>query len=98
MRHEAATVFELSRVAELADLPGETLTKLAREMERHELASGEEIDPMDEVGLVLGGMLTGAGGVLRPGDRLRGAARALTPAAVATCAKDTYDRVVGVSG
>ena len=45
MRHEAATVFELSRVAELTGLPGETLTKLAREMERHELASGEELDP-----------------------------------------------------
>ena len=98
MRHEAATVFELSRVAELAGLPGETLTKLAREMERHELASGEELDPDDQVALVLGGMLTGAGGVLRPGDRLSGTARALTPAAVATCAKDTYDRVVGVSG
>jgi hypothetical protein len=98
LRHEAATVFELSRVAELAGLPGETLTKLAREMERHELASGEELDPEDEVGLVLGGMLTGAGGVLRPGDRLTGPARALTPAAVATCPKDTYDRVVGVSG
>lgn len=97
MRHEAATVFELSRVAELAGLPGETLTKLAREMERHELASGEELDPEDGVGLVLGGMLTGAGGVLRPGDRLTGPVRALTPAAVATCPKDTYARVVGVS-
>jgi hypothetical protein len=97
LRHEAATVFELSRVAELAGLPGETLTKLAREMERHELASGEEVDPGEQVGLVLGGMLTGTGGVLRPGDRLTGPARALTPAAVATCPKDTYDRVVGVS-
>jgi hypothetical protein len=98
LRHEAATVFELSRVAELAGLPGETLTKLAREMERHELASGEELDPGEDVALVLGGMLTGAGGVLRPGDRLAGAARALTPAAVATCSKDAYARVVGVSG
>jgi len=98
VRHEAATVFELSRVAELAGLPGETLTKLAREMERHDLGSGEELDPGGEVALVLGGMLTGAGGVLRPGDRLSGPARALTPAAVATCAEETYARVVGVSG
>ena len=98
MRHEAATVFELSRVAELAGLPGETLTKLAREMERHDLASGEALDPEDRVALVLGGMLTGAGGVLHPGDRLSGPVRALTPAAVGICAKDTYDRVVGASG
>jgi hypothetical protein len=97
LRHEAATVFELSRVAELAGLPGETLTKLAREMERHELTSGEELDPGDGVALVLGGMLTGGAGVLHPGDRLTGPARALTPAAVATCAKDTYARIVGVS-
>jgi hypothetical protein len=97
LRHEAATVFELSRVAELAGLPGETLTKLAREMERRELDSGEELDPGDDIALVLGGMLTGAGAVLRPGDRLGGPARALTPAAVATCPKDTYARVVGVS-
>jgi hypothetical protein len=67
-------------------------------MERHDLASGEELDPADGVGLVLGGMLTCAGGVLRPGDRLTGPARALTPAAVATCPKDTYARVVGVTG
>jgi len=98
LRHEGATVFELSRVAELTGLPGETLTKLAREMERHELAPGEELDPEDRVALVLGGMLTGAGGVLHPGDRLSGPARALTPAAVATCAAETYARVVGVSG
>lgn len=98
MRHEAATVFELSRVAELAGLPGETLTKLAREMERHDLASGEKLDPQDKVALVLGGMLTGAGGVLHPGDRLSGRAQALTPAAVGTCPKDTYDRVVGAPG
>jgi hypothetical protein len=43
-------------------------------------------------------MLTGAGGVLRPGDRLTGPARALTPAAVATCPKDTYAQVVGAPG
>jgi hypothetical protein len=98
LRHEAATVFELSRVAELTGLPGETLTKLAREMERHDLAPGEELDPEDRVALVLGGMLTGAGGVLHPGDRLSGPGRALTPAAVATCAAETYARVVGVSG
>ena len=98
MKHEAATAFELSRVAELASLPGETLMKLAREMERHELAPGGGVDPEDRVALVLEGMLTGAGGVLTPGQRLTGTAHALTPAVVATCPRETYARIVGVPG
>ena len=88
MRHEAATVFELSRVAELAGLPGETLTKLARELERHELASGEELDPEGDVGLVLGGMLTAPAvccGPATPHGRGAGA----DPGPVATCPKDS---------
>lgn len=93
MRHEAATVHELSRVAELAVLPGETLTKLAREMERHELGPGEELDASGRFAVVLGGMLSGGGGILRPGDRLTGNARALTPAAVATCDRSAYEAI-----
>ena len=93
MRHEAATVHELSRVAELAVLPGETLTKLAREMERHELGPGEEVEAGGRFAVVLGGMLSGDGGVLRPGDRLAGHARALTPAAVATCDATIYEAI-----
>lgn len=93
MRHEAATVHELSRAAELAVLPGETLTKLAREMERHELRPGEELDPAGRFAVVLGGMLSADGGVLRPGDRLAGHARALTPAAVATCDLTVYESI-----
>jgi hypothetical protein len=93
VRHEAATVYELSRVAELAVLPGETLTKLAREMERHELGPGEEVEAAGRFAVVLGGMLSGDGGVLRPGDRLRGNARALTPAAVATCDRAVYEDI-----
>lgn len=42
MRHQAATVHELARVAELGVLPGETLTRLAREMERHEVGAGAD--------------------------------------------------------
>ena len=91
MRHEAATVHELSRVAELAVLPGETLTKLAREMERHELGPGEELDAAGRFAVVLGGMLNADGGVLRPGDRLAGHARARTPAAVATIHRTVYE-------
>jgi hypothetical protein len=93
VRHEAATVHELSRVAELAVLPGETLTKLAGEMERHELGPGEELDAAGRFAVVLGGMLSAAGGVLRPGDRLAGTARALTPAAVATCDRAVYESI-----
>ena len=93
MRHEAATVHELSRVAELGVLPGEALTRLAREMERHELAPGEELDAAGSFAVVLGGMLSAGGGVLSPGDRVAGWARALTPAAVATCDSQVYESI-----
>jgi len=94
LRHQAATVHELARVAELSVLPGETLTKLARELERHELAPGEELDVGDEFAVVLGGLLNGPGGVLRPGDRAHGRVRALTPSALASCSQDVYERLV----
>jgi hypothetical protein len=94
MRRQAATVHELARVAELSVLPGELLTKLAGEMERHELAPGEKLDPGTQFAVVLSGLLTGPEGVLHPGDRAGGPVRALTPSAVATCALDAYDRVV----
>ena len=58
MRHQAATVHELARVAELSVLPGETLTKLARELERHELGPGEGLDAGEQFAVVLGGLLT----------------------------------------
>jgi hypothetical protein len=97
VRHEAATVHELSRVAELAVLPGETLVKLARAMERHELEAGGELDAGDLYAVVVGGMLTGAGGVLRPGQRVSGRVRALTPAAVAACEQTVYEEIAGAA-
>lgn len=94
MRHEAATVLELSRAAELSVLPGETLTRLAREMERHELAPGEELEPGGEqYAVVLSGLLSGPAGVLHPGDRAAGRVRAVMPSAVASCAREAYDRI-----
>jgi hypothetical protein len=87
-------VHELARVAELSTLPGETLTRLAREMERHELGAGEELDAGDRVAVVLSGLLSGSEGVLRPGDRASGRLRALTPAAVAACDRSAYDAIV----
>ncbi len=93
MRHQAATVHELARVAELSTLPGETLTRLAREMERHELGAGEELDAGERFAVVLSGLLTGAEGVLRPGDHASGQVRALTPAALATCDRVVYETI-----
>lgn len=98
MRHQAATVHELARVAELSVLPGETLTKLAREMERHELGPGDEVDIGEQFAVVLTGLLNGPTGVLRPGEHASGLVRALTPSAVASCARDVYERAVAGAG
>ena len=95
MRHEAATVLELSRVAELSVLPGETLTKLARELERHELGPGEELDVAEQFAVVLSGLVNGADGVLHPGDHASGRLRALTPSAVASCDRSAYEAIAG---
>jgi hypothetical protein len=98
LRQQGATVHELSRVAELAVLPGETLAKLAREMERRDLAPGEELDPGDRFAVVLNGMLSGRPGIARPGDRVSAPAHALTPAAVATCELAVYEEIVAADG
>jgi hypothetical protein len=95
LRHQAATVHELARVAELAVLPGETLTRLARELERHDLGPGEELDAGDRFAVVLSGLVNGPEGVLRPGDRASGSLRALTPSAVATCEQSAYEAIAG---
>jgi hypothetical protein len=94
VRHEAATVVELSRAAELSLLPGETLTRLAREMERHELGPGQELDVGEQYAVVLSGLVSGPAGVLHPGDRAGGRVRAVMPSALASCARDVYERVV----
>lgn len=94
MRHQGATVAELARVAELADLPGETLTRLAERMERQELAPGERLDAQERVGVVLAGMLSGPGGLLRPGDTFESFVTAATPATVASCPRAGYDELV----
>jgi hypothetical protein len=94
MRHQAATVHELARVAELSTLPGEMLTRLAREMERYELGAGEELNAGDRFAVVLSGLVSGPEGVLHPGDRASGRVRALTPAAVAACDRSAYDAIV----
>src|SRR5919202_2527980 len=77
-RFESATVTELARIGLLATLPGETLTRLGREMRREELAPGTGVivegEPGERFYVVLSGLLTvsqadrGPRRVLRPGD------------------------------
>jgi cAMP-dependent protein kinase regulator len=74
----SATQHELARVELLAGLPGETLMKLAKRMEREEVAPGTAIvregDPGDRFYVLFAGMLSvsntamGRRDVLRPGD------------------------------
>jgi CRP-like cAMP-binding protein len=74
----SATSHELARIELLAGLPGETLAKLAKEMERQEVAPGSAIvregEPGDRFYVVFAGMLSvttramGRRAILRPGD------------------------------
>jgi CRP-like cAMP-binding protein len=74
----SATQHELGRIKLLAGLPGETLARLARRMDRAEIAAGtvlvREGDLDDRFYVVFAGILTvsqrdlGARSVLRPGD------------------------------
>lgn len=93
MRRASATANELARIAELAGLPGETLMRLAEEMERRELASGEALDAEGRFGVVLAGMLRGPGGLLRPGDTFSSRVSAVTPATVASCERAVYEEI-----
>jgi cAMP-dependent protein kinase regulator len=78
MPRSSATAHELNRVTLLAGLPGETLARLAKRMERQEVAPGtvvvREGEPGDRFYVVFAGMLSvsqaslGSRGVLRPGD------------------------------
>jgi CRP-like cAMP-binding protein len=74
----SATSHELTRIGLLAGLPGQTLGKLAKQMEREEIAPGTAIVREGEDGdrfyVVFAGMLSvsqrdlGNQGLLRPGD------------------------------
>ncbi|MDP9261923.1 MAG: cyclic nucleotide-binding domain-containing protein [Actinomycetota bacterium] len=78
MPRASATQHELARVELLAGLPGETMMKLAKRMEREEIAPGTAIvregDPGDRFYVLFAGMLSvsntvmGRRDVLRPGD------------------------------
>ena len=78
MPRSSATAHELNRVGLLAGLPGETLARLAKAMEREEVPPGTVIvregEPGDRFYVVFAGMLSvtqsapDGRGVLRPGD------------------------------
>jgi CRP-like cAMP-binding protein len=106
---------EFSRIPLLAELPGETLAKLAARMKREQVAAGalvvQEGDDGERFYVVLSGMLSvhqqsmGARRVLRPGDYFGEVAlamdvprtatvRALTPATVASCDRQTFDELI----
>jgi CRP-like cAMP-binding protein len=77
-RFVPAGMAELQRIGLLAELPGETLVRLAQRMRREQVPAGsavvEEGDDGDRFYVVLTGMFTvsqsslGPRGVLRPGD------------------------------
>jgi CRP-like cAMP-binding protein len=111
-RFVPASVAELARIGLLAELPGETLTKLAARMDREQVAPGAAViregEPGERFYVVLGGMLAvsqesmGARRLLQPGDYFGEVAlameiprtasvRALTPAVVASCDRETFD-------
>ncbi|HEY8317113.1 MAG TPA: cyclic nucleotide-binding domain-containing protein [Gaiellaceae bacterium] len=78
MPRASATQHELARVELLAGLPGEVLHKLAKQMEREEIAPGTAIvregEPGERFYVLFAGMLSvswsamGRRDVLRPGD------------------------------
>lgn len=111
-RFVPASVAELARIGLLAELPGETLTRLAARMDREQIAPGAAViregEPGERFYVVLGGMLAvsqetmGARRLLQPGDYFGEVAlameiprtasvRALTPAVVASCDRETFD-------
>ena len=78
MPRASATQHELARIELLAGLPGETLVKLSKRMEREEIAPGTTVvregEPGDRFYVLFAGMLSvswktmGRRDILRPGD------------------------------
>jgi CRP-like cAMP-binding protein len=108
VRHQSATVHELSQVSLLAGLPGEILARLGERMERRVLVPGERVVGEGEEGdrfyVVLGGVLQaeqsdrGPRGLLKPGDYfgevalLNAATRTATVQAVTPATVASCDR------
>jgi CRP-like cAMP-binding protein len=107
MPRSSATQHELQRVGLLAGLPGETLMRLGKQMERDEVAPGtvvlQEGEESDRFYVVFAGMLAvknalGPRGILRPGDYFgevaaaMGVPRTATVTAITPCVIASCDR------
>jgi CRP-like cAMP-binding protein len=93
MPRSSATQHELQRVTLLAGLPGQTLARLAKQMEREEIPSGtvvvREGEQTDRFSVVFAGRLAVANTIgprrlLRPGDYFGEVAPAMDTARTAT--------------
>jgi hypothetical protein len=96
-RHDPATAAELSRIGLFSSLPGAVLGRIAGELAREEHPPGATIDADERFVVLLRGMASGSGRMLRPGDTAGpggGSVRAITPLTVATCDRATYERDV----
>lgn len=107
-RHVPATVTELSRIALLAELPGEQLGRLAERMKREEVAPGTAIvregDDGDRFYVLLAGVAgvsqsgRGARQLIRPGEYFGevapalGVPRTATVTAMSPCVVASCDR------
>ena len=107
MPRSSATSHELTRCGLLSGLPGETLARLAKRMEREELPPGavvvREGDDDDRFYVVFAGMLAvsntiGPRRILRPGDYFgevapaMGVPRTATVTAMTPCVVASCDR------
>jgi hypothetical protein len=101
-RFVPATVTELSRVPLLGAVPGADLVRLAERLERIEAAPGAALDPPDGQGrflIVLSGLGSKAGGIVRPGEVVeltetnRGVT-AMTPCVAVLIDAASYDELI----
>jgi hypothetical protein len=96
-RHDPATAAELSRIGLFSSLPGAVLGRIAGELAREDHGPGATIDADGQFVVLLRGMASGGGRMLRPGDTAGpggGLLRTITPVTVATCDRASYEQHV----